>query len=154
MQDYLFVENLVVQRLIAHFPDELSESRCKAGKVDQVLEAVFKENANYGCVVDFGGGSDDLDKAFARPQWTWRLVGVFLIRLAAGEDSEDPTEQIEINLRRIIDKLPHLFGSPGQETLDRQVGFVRVVSVDVPELGDVNDVPFYFLPFTVTVIDR
>jgi hypothetical protein len=142
MKGYEVYEDAVVSKFIGYF-DELDDKRCMAADVDAVVNNMLLENSKFGCYVDFNGGSDEPRKAFNTSMWAWSMVGIFLIRFS---------DTIEDDLRTIVNKLSLAFA--GDHTLGGITPFVHLISIGVPESGDINDTPYYFLPFVIEVIDR
>lgn len=142
---YTAIEEAVRQRIVTVFSEELNDARCKAGDVDGVIRAMFEENSPYGVFLDFGRGVTDPDSPFNTQIWTWTVVGVFLIHYTGLE-----TEQ---NLRSIVDKFPSLLAPP-YHALGGSSALAKVIFLGDPEPGQVGDIPFYWLPFTVSAIDR
>lgn len=141
--EYSVVESALITRLIETF-SELSDTRCRAGDVDGVFNAIFEEGEDYGCLIEFGGGRDAAKSPFDKSMWTWRTDCIFFIRY--GED-------IETKMRAIVDKLAYLT-APGQHTLGGTTPLARLYEIGVPEPGTVNDIPFYWIPFTVEIIGK
>lgn len=142
--EYSPLEDALVRKLVNHFGVELSDKRCQAGNVDGVLEAVFSEGAMYGCFLEFNGGREDNKKTYSTPTWIWSILCVMIIRY-------DP-DVVEANLRSVLNKLAKLFR--GDHTLGNMTPLAKIVDIGRPDVGDVNEVGFYFLPFIVEVIGR
>jgi hypothetical protein len=143
MVGYTLIESSVVARFISHYSSELSETRCMAADIDLILQSMFDENSEYGCLFEFGGGSDEPRKPFKIDVWTWYVDGLFMIRLTSGIDQKK---------RAIIDKMTKVFSS--DHTLGGISPRVRMVNIGKAELGDVGDIPFFFIPFQVEALDR
>jgi hypothetical protein len=143
MVGYSVIEAALVNKLVAHFSAELSASRCKAGDPDSVFTALFSEGADYGCFLEFNGGREDSQRPFDKPVWVWSLAGVLVIRY--GDD-------IESKLRALVDKLAGIFVH--DHTLGGVTPRIRLVDIGDAEPGQVNDTPFYWLPFIAEAIDR
>lgn len=145
MYDYAVLEAAVIQRLITAIPD-LSDTRCLAGNLDGVLNAMFIENENHGCVVEFLRGQYDPESPFKAPVWVWQILGIYFIRYTGN------TVSIETELRNLLPKLAALFHD--DHTLGGLSARFRVMEIDTPEPAQINDVPIYWLPFRVDVFDR
>ena len=145
MADYLELEDAVVARLRQHFLTELSESRCMSGNIDAVLDGVFSEGADYGCVIEFNGGYLDSNSSFGKDTWVWSMLGIFFIRFT------DPVI-VEQNLRQVLGKLKTVFSS--DYSLGGLTPRVRIARIESSEPAQINDVPFYWLSFEVQAIDR
>lgn len=144
MVGYEAIENAVIARLMEQFP-ELSTERCRGGGLDEVLDAMWSEDATYGCLVDFGGGRDmGVAKPFSTDGWIWTILGVMMIRYS-------PT--IEQDMRATTLKLATLL-SGNASHLGGLVPFAKVVRMSEPDPVQVNDQPFYWLYFEIEATDR
>lgn len=142
-KDYEVYEDALCAHLITSFPNHLSATRCKSADPDTVLTAIFEENSLYGCVLDFGRGFEDSREPFKTQVWVWQIVGIFFVRF---------DESVEPHARQIISILKRLFEN--DHTLGGVSPRVRMVGIETPEPTQVNDIPFYFIPFTVEFWDR
>lgn len=145
MNGYTAIESAVVTRFIEYFTSELSDTRCKAADIDAVLDAMYDENSEYGCLFEFGGGSDEPRKPFIKDAWAWYVDGLFMIRLS---------KDIDQKKRAIIDRLTKVFSSGEDRRLGGLSPKVTMVNIGKAELGDINDVPFFFIPFQIEALDR
>ncbi len=144
MQDYAVVEEALRQRLITHFSNQLSDTRCVAGDIDALLRAIFDEEDTYfGCLLEFGMARELIREPFKAQIWATQIVGIFMIRYSP--DVEDNLRLVLKNLRTLCKDDPRLGG-----TVDR----ARVIRIDTPEPVQVEDIGFYFVPFTVEVWER
>ena len=143
MKGYSTIETAVKDRFIAYFSDILDSTNTQIGDVDAVLDSIFTNDGDYGVVFEFGGGRPD-PQTFAKAEWRWSIDGVFLIRYR-GDETEDA-------LRSIIDRLANIF--TGVETLNNVAAFLRVSGINLAEPATINDIPFYWMPFSVEARDR
>jgi hypothetical protein len=141
--NYSTLEFAVVNKFLVNFSNELSEARCKAGEFDKVLDGIFSENAVYGVVLEFNGGHEDRNSPFGKLVWIWEISGLFLIQYTA---------DVEERLRLVLDKLKLTFD--GDHTLGGLTPKVSFSRIDPAEPVKINDTPFYWLTFTVEIIDR
>jgi hypothetical protein len=129
---------------VEYFP-ELSEGRVKGGNLDAVLGAMFEEGEKFGVLIEFAGGGHHHSEVFSKTVFQWRMAGVFFIRF-------EDIEAVEEDLRDLLGRLSLIFHD------DPRLGglspYARLVDIDIPEPSTINDVPFYWLPFMVTVVDR
>jgi hypothetical protein len=146
MVGYTMLENAVVEKLITHFSGELSPSRCKPGDMDAVMEAIFTENAYHGCIIEYAGGYESARSPFDKSVWVWSMFCIFVIRY------DDGGRDIEAMMRSVVDKLATLL--EGDHTLSGVTARARITEINAAEPVTVNEYPFYWLPFTVEVIDR
>lgn len=140
--EYTPIENAIVAAMIAHYQDYLDEYRCQAAQLDSIFEHVFSQNAVYGCIIEYDTGQMG-SESFSKGRWVWRFLGVFFIRYK-------DENQVEEDLRKILDLFPTLFES------DRRLGGLTprawVTSVGTAEIAEVNDNPFYWLPFSISAL--
>lgn len=139
---YTTIENAVVSKFIEKFP-ELNANRCKPGDVDQVLDALFNEGAKMGCVLEFDGGVQDVNRPFNQQVFTWKIIGIIMIRY---------TDEVEGDLRSVLDRLPHVFTN--DHTLSGVTPLVKLASVSSAEPILVNETPFYWVDFSLEAIER
>lgn len=144
MNGYNVIEAAVIERFIEYFP-ELDETRCQGGEMDKVVDAIFEQGADYGCVFEFAGGVHHHSERFNRTVFSWRMAGVIMIRY-----EEDVIEE---RLRDIASRLALIFHG-NEARLDGESPFVQVVEIEMPEIARVNDIPFYWLPFMVQAVDQ
>lgn len=142
MVGYQVIEPLVIQALINMFPSWLSADNVKAGDLDAIFDDMLSNNKTYGCLVEYDAGVPD-HEVFRRGSWRWSIGGIFFIRY----DSN-----IETNLRSVLTPLAQLFDS--DPDLGGMVVLAKIVSIGTPEPAQVNDIPFYWLPFLVHVYDH
>lgn len=143
MRGYSAIEQAVLDELLNIFSDELDSDRVAAGNLDSVLENLLKEPEGlYGLWTEFGGGSMETRKPFKTLVWTWTIQAVFVIR---------KTDDIETNMRSIVDKLATLFAD--DHTLGNVSPYVRLVGIGDAAIITINDVPFYWVPFNVEAVD-
>ena len=146
MVDYSVIESAVVQRVRQHFNTELSESRCKATDIDAVFAAMVNEDADYGCVLDYSDGRRMPRPPFNSDVWVWQVLGMVLIRYRGDVEAHD------MMARQVIDKLVHLFDN--DKRLGGLVPLAQITQIGKPEAEAVNEVPMYWIPFSIEVIDK
>jgi len=113
--------------------------------IDKVLKQVLGENKNYACIVDFGGGVRTKVEPFTKRIWSWSVIGVILIKYVG------KNEEVEVELRETINLLAGLF--EGDHTLGGITPLVQIERIDQAEVTQLNDVPFYWLPFQITILE-
>ena len=148
MEGYTAIESGIKERVLAHFSSELTAETCVIADSDNLFRAIFEKNAAYGCLLDMGipPGRQASGEPYKSPVWIWQIIGVFLLRY------EGDTTQIEAKARAVVDKLQSLLDA--DHTLGGLSDKARVVLIDTPEVTEVNDVPFYFMPFMVEAWDK
>jgi hypothetical protein len=139
---YSEIEIAVESRIIEHF-EELDENRVKRGKADDVFQNMYTSGEMYGCYLEYNGGQEMDKRPFKTPVWVWSIAGVILLQYDA---------DIEDRLRVIIDRLQTVFDE--DHTLGRVAGRVKIVDMADAYIGEINDTPFYFLPFLMEAIER
>lgn len=145
MIGYNTIESAVVERIIGTFPDELNSDVCKAGDFDAVLDNMFNSNNDYGCLVEFDGGFRMNNSPFDRLIWTWSMLGIFLVRYTGNQETEE-------RMRDIVSKLATMFQDDFK--LGGVTAIAHVSRVTTPDTAQINDIPFYWIPFQIDVIDR
>lgn len=140
---YTSIENGLIQRFVEHFQGDLTEDRISAGDPDTVVDAIFQGNKNYGVVLEHGGGREDVNKPFTKPVWIWSIDGVFFIRYS---------DDVENRLRYIVDKLSTLLVDDFR--LGGTTPMAKFTSIYSPEPATINDIPFYWLSFTIEALDK
>jgi hypothetical protein len=139
---YELIEAAVVARMIEHF-SELDADRCKAGELDAIIHNLFETGERYGCILEYFGAGRASSERFNHEVWRWDIGGIIMIRYDA--------ETIESDLRTIIDKLKTVFSGSY-----RRLGgadLVTLVEMDQPDVAEINEVRFYWLPFLVSAIE-
>lgn len=137
---YSTIETEVINQFVSHFSTYLSELHVSAGDLDKVIDALSTTENEYGILFEFARGRDPYDDTFKKPRWVWVIGGIFFIRYS---------DEIETNLRRIIDLLPSVFDS--DHTLNNTTPLARITIVDTPEPSVVGEMSMYWLPFVVEV---
>jgi hypothetical protein len=112
--------------------------------MDGALLAIFDEGADYGCFIEYNGGREDSRKPFDRSVWIWSMVCVIAIKYDAAT--------IEEKMRAAVDKLATMFD--GDHTCGGVSPLVRIVDLGDAQPVNVNEFPFYWLPFIVEAIDK
>jgi hypothetical protein len=136
------VESALIDKFVSHFSAELNGDLVKAGKLDELIQNISLQNADYGVLLEFNGGIEDSGKPFVRPVWIWETAGIFLIRYR-GDD-----EDIETKLRDAVDKLAVLFED--DHTIGGTTPFAKFRVIDPSEPAQINDISFYWVPFVIS----
>lgn len=143
---YSAIEEAVRQALITHFSDRLDDTRCTIGDIDTVFDSIqagLADGITDGCVIDFGGGTSRPRQTFANISWAWIISGVYLIRL---------NDDIESDLRDVVTRLPSSFQE--NRRLSGTTPRAYITEIGDPDVGQLNDVTFYFIPFFIEALDR
>jgi hypothetical protein len=143
MKGYSVIEAKVVDAFKAAFQAEMGD-RVSAGDIDRVMTDMLTGEYTYGCLFEFGGGAARSREPFRTPVWTWVIDGMIMIRYT-------DSATIEQQLRQVIDKLPGMFDD---HTLGNTTPMVELVRIASAETVTVNDVPFYWLNFTIEALDK
>lgn len=151
-RSYVASEEAIRQAIIAQTNFDLTEDTC--GNVfDVVFANMYENEKTYACVLNVGGGSRATAEPFNAGTigrrgkiWKWFVMGMLMIRYFGD------TELIETQLRQAIDQIRELFSDDPR--LGGAVDYIETISIDMPENADVNDIPFYFLFFTMEVWEK
>ncbi len=143
---YSVIEEAIRQALVAHYPDDLNDNRCRRGDVDGVYEAMMSEGANVGCLIEYAGGERLIDPPFQGRVWNW-LTTCFLFVRYQGDNA-----LIESEARRLIDILWSLFAD--DHTLGGVTPAVKLSAILQPEPGKINDTPLYWITFHIEALDK
>lgn len=148
MEGYTAIEAAIRTRLLAHFSTELESDTCVIADSDSLFRALFQKKAKHGCLLDTGipPGRQMTGEPFKTPMWAWQIIGVFIVRY------EGNTAQVETDIRAVIDKLRSLFDD--DHTLGGTSSKAKILLIDTPEVVEVNDAPFYFMPFVMEAWDK
>jgi len=138
---YTEIEEAVKDLFISHF-DELDEDRCRISDADGVIDSMFASGEMYGCYIEYNGGTEMSGKPFSKPVWVWSVAGVILIQYSA---------DIEAKLRVMVDKTKTVFDDDPR--LGGASSYAKIVDLADAYIGNVNDIPFYFLPFLIEAIE-
>jgi len=138
---YTEIEEAIRALFVSKF-DELNDNRCRVGDADGVMESMFLEGEGYGCYIDYNGGNEMTGKPFSKPVWIWSIAGVVLIQYS---------EDIEDKLRMIVDKTKTVFDDDPR--LGGVTAHAKITDLADAYVGQVNDIPFYFLPFLIQAIE-
>jgi hypothetical protein len=144
---YTEIENAIVEAIYSHFDDDFVDDRDQvvAGSIDILLKQLLGESKKYACLVEFGGGGRTRVEPFKHPIWQWSIICVFMIRYTG--DVQD----VEGKLRSVINRLSTLFKQ------DHTVGGItpraRIERIDQAEVTQMNDVPMYWVPFEISVLE-
>lgn len=130
----------------SHFPKSSINSLAD-GDVDAVVNAILSESeTSQGCVVNYVNSTRvPNDKSFY--SWDHLFGGVYLIRL-------EHLDTIEEEKRKVISRLWSFSDSVKSQTLSGKVKQAQINLVERAREADINDMPFYLVPFSVTVRDR
>ena len=113
--------------------------------IDKVFKQIVGEGKKYGCLLDFGGGARRNVEPFKKEIWAWSIIGVIMIRFMGDTDT------VEEDLREVIEVLQTLFTE--DHTLNNVTPWVRIDRIDQAEIMELNDVPLYWLPFQITIVE-
>lgn len=137
-REYTVVETAARARLLEYFTNQLSSDRIQAGDLDKVVHAISEEDQRFGCLLEYANGRDPRVDTNTRMRWTWFIAGVFLVRYSA---------TIEADLRTILDMLPQVFDE--DQRLGGVCSLAKITTIDMAETIEVNDQPYYWLPFVM-----
>ena len=144
MIGYERIENAVKERVIATFG--VDATLCQQGDVDALFEEMQKANAPIGFLLEFAGGTRLKQAPFNGKSWQWRVYGYAIIRY------QGDNAKIEDDARLAMDKIITLFD--GSHTLGGLAALATLSEIDQPMPSTINDVPFYWVPFTVDVVEK
>jgi len=140
--------NALVDLLISSDALQLTDDSCN-DDIDKINENFMGEDEGYGCLVMFGGGSRQTREVFRGFQWTWRFFCFFLLRYRP-VNIDEPTIEEEVKI--VSDTLKKLFD--GDHTLGNLTPKAEIAAIDLPETENINNQPYYFIPFTVEIWDK
>lgn len=146
--EYTAKEQAIVDHVFEIFEDAGKmdhKDQVVAGAIDILFKQVIGETKKYGCIIDFGGGVRTKVEPFAKRIWSWAVIGVILIRYK-GEAKE-----MEDELREAVNLLAGLF--EGNHTLGGITPLVQIERIDQADVTQLNDIPFYWLPFQMTILE-
>lgn len=150
MANYIDIEEAVRKRLVAAFPEYLTDANCAITDIDKVIPVILQaetQDKAVGCLLDFQGGGEFLTgTSFNTTAWLWRIGGIFLFH-ALGDET-----QLTAITRDIISRLHNLFVSDPR--LNGLVDSVKVSQIAEMEVAMVNDFPFAWLYFTIEARER
>ena len=146
MVGYQRIEEAVVGQLLRHFPDHLNTNRCKASDIDAVFLAMRNEDADFGCVIDYGDGRRRDRPPFGSDIWVWQIIGFFLVRFRGDTADQDR------KTREVIDRLTTLFNE--DKRLNGLVPLIQVTQISQPEPEMINEMPVYWLAFSIEALDK
>lgn len=141
MVKYSDVEEKIRQKFLQLYQDELTDNSCVVSDIDKLLNEMLEKDLRYGVILEYSGASLQRREPFNGAVWVWRTGGIFFVRYS-GDQAE--TDRV---VRDIIDKMPTLFDN--DRRLGGLVSLVSLTTIDEPEPGLLNDVPFYALYFGV-----
>jgi hypothetical protein len=142
---YEVIEEAVRQRLIAYIPG-LSDSLCVAGDLDGLFEAMSTQGSNIGALLEYDSGVRLMDAPFNGKGWGWTINGYILLRY------EGDNKAIEAKARDTVGLLFTLLD--GVQTLGGVSALATIKKIESPEPARINDVPFYWVPFLVSALER
>ena len=146
MVGYRAIEKAARDKIRAHFGDLLTENSCVAADLDRLFKEIQMNDRDLGCIIDYADGSRQQGAPYTKQMWQWRIGGFFMVRHRG-----DPV-QTDDAARLVIDKIYSIFED--DHTLGGLTPFVRVESIDQPEAGDLNDIPFYWIYFVIEALDK
>ena len=144
--NYSVVEEAVRSRFVEHYGEDLPDECCVSGDIDQLFTALQEGNYNFGVLLEYGKGSKLKQAPFNGKLWVWVIEGIMVMRY------QGDNAAIEQEVRQKIDRLANVFD--GHPTLGGLTPLAAVTDIDTPEPALVNEVPFYWLPFTIEVLDK
>lgn len=139
---YKVIEEAIRMKLIRKFAPELSANRCIVGDLDTLFRSMHNEDARIGVLIEFEGGRKLSNAPYNGKMWEWAIDGFVLIRYL-GDSVE-----IEQVAREIIEVIYGLVDD--DRTLGGKCALASVVSISRLEPAAINEVPFYWVPFTIT----
>ena len=146
MSDYIAKEQAVIEYIFANFPKAMiHRDQVQAGDIDTLLEQLFGEERSHAVLLEFGGGARKFVEPFSKKIWAWSILGVYWIRYLGS------TAEAEADLREIVVKMANWFEE--DHTLGGLTPWVRIERIDQPEVARINDIPFYWLPFEITIVE-
>jgi hypothetical protein len=104
------------------------------------------EDADYGCIIDYGDGQRQRRPTFNADIWVWQIIGFFFVRFRGDQVEQDQ------KARRVIDRLVTLFSN--DKRLGGLVAAINVTQISQPEPEKINEVPLYWIPFSIEAIDK
>jgi hypothetical protein len=144
MIGYEVVEQAVKVRIIHVFG--IDEPLCQKGDMDALFESMQKVNAPRGFLLEYAGGEKLKNAPFNGKMWGWLMNGYALVRY------QGDSTQIEIDARQTVDQIVKLVD--GFQTLGGLVALASLIEIDPPMPSTINDVPFYWIPFTINIMER
>ena len=144
MIGYEVIEEAVKQRVISVYA--ITDALCQKGNIDALYEAMQTAGSPFGVLVEYAGGRRLAEPPFNGKSWLWSMNGYLLVRF------QGDAQQIEVDARQAIDKLVTLFDA--SHTLGQITAVARLTDIDIPIPSTINDVPFYWIPFSVEVTEK
>ena len=144
--NYSVLEEAVRSQFVTHFGADLPDACCVSGDIDKLFMALQEGDQALGVLLEFGKGAKMKQAPFNGKVWVWVINGILILRYQ-GDNSN-----IEQDVRQRIDQVANVFD--GHATLGGLTPLVAVTDIDTPEPALVNEVPFYWLPFTIEVLDK
>lgn len=143
---FTLIEDALRLRILIQMSDYLDETRCVKSDVDGLYNAMQQAQSNYGCLLDYGGGQRLEEAPYSGKMWQWLISGAFLVRYTGDNRA------VEEAARFFIDQIFSILD--GDHTLGGICGVARLTEILPPQPGSINDTPFYWLIFTVEVIEK
>ena len=144
MIGYEVIENAVQARVTTVFG--LDVSLCEKGNIDSLYDAMQKQGAKIGFLLEYAGGERVKNPPFNGKSWAWYMNGYAVVRYAGDSD------QIEVDARKNIDRITTLFD--GSHTLGGSAAVAWIEEIEQPIPSTINDVPFYWIPFVMMILEK
>ena len=143
MSNYSDIESAVRDLLVSEV-STLRTEECLIADLDGVMNSMFVNNQNHGCVIDFGGWTSQPRRAQKNTKGAWIVEGVFFIRYTDSGTPDADARAVAQVLRQFVDTDPRLDGT---------TPYAYCQSVGRSEPGKVNDIPFIMIPWFVEAYD-
>ena len=144
MIGYEAIEKAVQARAMALF--QLDETLVQLGNIDALFDAMQTAGAPVGVLLEYAGGDRLKAAPYNGRTWAWHMNVYVLVRYQGDSD------QIEIDARKNIDKITTLVD--GSHTLGGTAAVAWVEDIDQPVPSTINDIPFYWIPFSMLILEK
>lgn len=144
MIGYEAIEKAVQARAMTVF--ELDQALVQLGNIDALYNAMQSAGAPLGILLEYAGGDRLKAAPYNGKTWAWHMNVYVLVRYQGDSD------QIEIDARKNIDKITTLVD--GSHTLSGTVAVAWVDDIDQPIASTINDTPFYWIPFSMLILEK
>jgi hypothetical protein len=144
MVGYEVIEKAVQSRAMTVF--QLDESLVQIGNIDSLFDTLQTSGAPLGILLEYAGGDRLKAAPFNGKTWAWHMNVYVLVRYQGDND------QIEIDARKNIDKIVTLVD--GSHTLCGTAAVAWVEEIDQPIASTINDIPFYWIPFSLLILEK
>lgn len=148
MRGYSIIEQGVITAFKTYFAG-IIDPNCISDDEDVMFDNIFTLGETYGILFKFGGGDERPRSTFKNDDWVWNIVGALWIRYTADHDEK---AEMEVRLKTMIDMVAQALRN------NTSVGGVsplaKVQAIDIPEIIEVNDTPFYMLSFLIHALDK